>query len=353
MKTILKTIFGYLLLLSANTQAIEIMPSHSGSWYNPDQSGHGVNVEVVTPETLIIYWNTYHPDGTPMWLMSVAEIEGDTARGDAYHLSGMPFGMFDPAQLTKQSWGELNLTFLDCNNARLSYDSPLSHGGIPFGAGDIELVRLTFIDSLDCPPLRHGKFGNFSYGLDLGPFGGFPVNDFVWILRDGTLAYQATHYGEVKEIGYGQLTMIGEESFEFEATTSNGTRQGTGIFEGARVTLDLGELGMLSEPLDPAFKYAITLEDIAGDYSGPDLVWTAKVDETGAYNMVGLGGGGSGTLTIPEPGFNQLVDKFEFSTGTNHCLGVHHKATDFLLFICNRGYEVWTKPWFGGIDFEQ
>jgi hypothetical protein len=343
MKSILKGLFGFLLLMSASAAAMDIMPSHSGSWYNPQQSGHGLNVEVVNPETLVIYWNTFHPDGTPMWLVSVAQIEGETAHGEAYHLSGMPFGMFDSAQLAQQSWGELTLTFLDCDNARLNYDSPLSHGNVPFGSGEIELVRLSFIDGLDCPPLSHGKFGNFSHGLEIGPYGEVSVDDFVWILRDGTLAYQATRFGEVQEIGYGQLIMTGEESFEFEATTSNGTRQGTGVFGSARVALDLGELGMLSEPLDPAFKDTVSLGDIAGDYAGPDIIWWGSVDATGAFTLTGLGGTVSGTLSIAEPGFNQLVYESEqFTSG----MGVYHKATGHLFFIINREDEVSNMIWY-------
>jgi len=36
-----------------------------------------------------------------------------------------------------------------------------------------------------------------------------------------------------------------------------------------RGTLDLEELGVLSEPPDPAFHDEITFEDLAGDYCGP------------------------------------------------------------------------------------
>jgi hypothetical protein len=185
MNTFLKTLFGFLLLFSASAQAMNIMPSHSGSWYNPDQSGHGLSVEVVNSETLLIYWNTYHPDGT--------------------------------------------------------------------------------------------------------------------------LAYQAASNGVVQEIGYGLLTMIDENTFEFEVTTPDGVRQGTGLFEDARVTLNLDELGVLSEPLDPAFDDAVSFDDIAGDYSGPDAIWSASVSPTGEFTGFSIGGEFEGTLTIPEPGFNQIV----------------------------------------------
>jgi len=356
MKTFLKILCGCLLLLSASAAAMEIKPSHSGSWYNPDQPGHGLSVEVINAETLVIYWNTYHPDGTPMWLMSVAEIEGDTAVGEAFHYSGMPFGLFDPFQLTEQSWGVLSLTFVDCNSARFGYDSPLDHNGVPYGAGEIDLVRLTSIDGLNCLSLPPGKFGNFSSGLDLNPpMSGWPGNSFVWIHRDGTLAYQAVSDGEVQEIGYGHLTKTDGDSFEFEANIRFGfgqpvesfaLRQGTGRFEDARVTLNLGELGALDEPLDPMTNDPITFDEIAGDYSGPDAIWFATVDESGKVTGFSIGGDYSGTLTIPEPGFNQLVDELQFAAGTSHGIGVYHRVSGFLLFIDSRDGQIWSMPWF-------
>lgn len=139
-------ILAFLLAaVSSFASAMDIQNSHSGSWFDQDRPGHGLSVEVVDDDTMVIYWYVYHPDGTPMWLISEATIEGGTATGDAYYVSGMQFGGFDPAQRNLQIWGTVSLTFLSCNSARLSYDSPMSHGGTPFGAGEIDLVRLTFI----------------------------------------------------------------------------------------------------------------------------------------------------------------------------------------------------------------
>jgi hypothetical protein len=339
MKAIPKFLFGFLLLVSASAQAMEINPRHSGSWYNPQQSGHGISVEVINAETLVIYWYAYHPNGTPMWLLSVADIEGDTATGEAYYYSGMRFGTFDPTELTEQRWGELSLTFLDCRNARLSYDSPLS----PFGAGEVELVRLTFIDGMGCASLIAGRAGNYSSGLEIPPYAGWPINSFAWIAPDGTLAYQVATDGEVRETGYGQLYMSGEDTFNFTAMTADGLRHGTGLFEPVQVTLDLGELGVLSESMDPAYFEAITLDDIAGDYSGPDAIFFVTVDENGEFSFGSIGGESVGTLTIPRPGYNQVVLAQE---GGMSGLGVLHRATGYLLFINRRGDWVWGMPWF-------
>ena len=262
--TTARILASLLLVFVSLASAADIRNYHSGSWYDPDHSGHGISVEVVDDDTLVVFWFAYHPDGTPMWLLTEADIDGDTATRDAWYFS---------------------VTFLDCHNARLSYDSPMSHDGIPFGAGEIDLIRLTFIEGLDCTtPAVPEKYGNFSSGLELEPWGGWPINSFAWIAPSGTLAYQFVKNGEAVEIGYGQLTLTGETSFRFEAVTSNGNRQSDGEFRDGGVVLDLQELGVLDEPLDPAYLDAITYADIAGRYAGPDVIWVATVGESGEFD---------------------------------------------------------------------
>lgn len=337
MNMIVRTFFGVLLMLTANIWAMDIQGSHSGSWYNADQSGHGLSIEVLNEEKLIVYWFVYTPDGDPIFLVALADIDGDTAYGNLRQYSGMRFGEFDPETLSKEIWGTLSITFTGCDTATITYSSTVTHLGVPYGAGQIDLIRLTSIDGLNCTPqLQEGKFGSFSTGGD----------NFVWILRDGTLAYQAAFIDMVLEIGYGHLAMTGEHAFEYEVTTSNGSRRSTGMFEDDRVTLDLEELGVLNLPLDPAFHDDVTYEDLAGDYSGPDAIFSATVDETGEFNGFSIGGDIWGTLTIPEPGFNQLVEEFHFSSGVNQGVGVYDRASGNLLFISTRGSEIWITPWF-------
>ena len=340
---------SFLAVFTCLASAADIRNYHSGTWYDPDRPGHGISVEVLDDESLVIFWFAYHPDGTPMWLLTEADIDGDSASGDAWYFSGMPFGSFDPGLLERQRWGTVSLTFLDCHTAQLSYDSPMSYDGIPFGAGEVDLVRLTFTDGLECPPVAiPEKFGNFSSGLELEPWGGWPINSFAWIDPSGALAYQFVRNGDVVEIGYGQLTMSGESVFRFEAVTSNGNRQGNGEFRDGGVVLDLQELGVLEEPLDPSCLDAITYADIAGRYSGPDVIFVATVEETGEFEGISIGGAFHGRLTITEPGFNQLSQHMEGDFGVNRGLGVLHRDTGFLFFILSRGNEIWAIPWFGG-----
>ena len=92
--------------------AMDILNVHSGSWWNAAQSGHGISVEVLDNETMVIYWFDYNPDGSPTFLITVADIDGDTATGNTFCYSGMKFGEFDPAFLKEEVWGTTSITFL-------------------------------------------------------------------------------------------------------------------------------------------------------------------------------------------------------------------------------------------------
>ena len=47
MKKLWFVLFFLLVFLSFNVYAIEVSRHMSGSWYNPDQDGHGLSVEVL------------------------------------------------------------------------------------------------------------------------------------------------------------------------------------------------------------------------------------------------------------------------------------------------------------------
>ena len=94
----MKHILGLLLCAIAfNASAIDIKPSLSGSWFNPDQNGHGLSVEVLEDNKTLIYWYVYHPDGTPMFLITVGNNSGNRTSGETYYQTGMRFGDFNGA----------------------------------------------------------------------------------------------------------------------------------------------------------------------------------------------------------------------------------------------------------------
>jgi hypothetical protein len=75
------------MLVALNVSAIEVNSKLSGSWYNPNQNGHGLQVAAYSEEITIVYWYVYHTDGTPMWLLTVGENQGNRTTGTTYLLS--------------------------------------------------------------------------------------------------------------------------------------------------------------------------------------------------------------------------------------------------------------------------
>lgn len=51
-------------------------PSHSALWYNPDESGHGINVFLLAENRVIIIWYVSDNEGNPIWLFGVGIQDG-------------------------------------------------------------------------------------------------------------------------------------------------------------------------------------------------------------------------------------------------------------------------------------
>lgn len=149
MKAILKTFWcaGVFAAAAACLPAQAALPTGvSGSWYNPAQSGHGLSVEVLNPEHALVYWYVYDRDGNPFFLYIEGRIQGQRIDGVAYAPSGMRWGNFDPQALRKPVWGEVDLEFSDCDNARLSWEA----NSPDFGNGSMDVVRLSSVHTLNC-----------------------------------------------------------------------------------------------------------------------------------------------------------------------------------------------------------
>ena len=135
-----------------------VRPSWSGAWFNPDQPGHGISVEVLDDERTVFFWYTYDSDGNPIWLIaqgvnSAIHVTGlfipmIRVEATAYFYEGMIFGEFDPRTNTQQEWGRIFLDFpySECHRAHMEW-FPTMEG---FTQGATELVRLTSLYELDC-----------------------------------------------------------------------------------------------------------------------------------------------------------------------------------------------------------
>ena len=173
------------ILFAGSALAKDMLPGHSGAWYNPEQSGHGLSVEVISSKRAVVFWYTFDPRGNPVWLYIDGAIEGNVVLGDAYYLDGMIWGQFDPSTKIMQSWGTVNLEFSDCNYAEVVWDSEFPE----YGQGQLPLIRLTSIYGVACHQFTSEMLGYF---------------DVVWTETDT----QEEHYGKAIIDTTGFMTTI-------------------------------------------------------------------------------------------------------------------------------------------------
>jgi hypothetical protein len=132
------TILAATLLGLAGPAAAGLPAALDGSWYNPDQSGHGITIERVDHDSAVLFWHVFDPSGKPLTLYIDTRIEGDVMKGEVLAPTGMRFGRFEETELALPFWGRVELGFGDCTHATLKYDSPLAG----YGRGEIPLTRL-------------------------------------------------------------------------------------------------------------------------------------------------------------------------------------------------------------------
>jgi hypothetical protein len=137
------------LLLPCLAQA-RLPAGVSGTWFNPQQSGHGLTVDMLEDGRALVFWHAFDPDGRPLNLYIEARAEQDRLVGDAYATEGMRFGSFDPATLRIQRWGRIEIRFASCRGATLQYVADGPAGGPGYGEGTIALERLSRIAGLPC-----------------------------------------------------------------------------------------------------------------------------------------------------------------------------------------------------------
>ena len=134
---------------SVGASTIAIGPGFTGAWYDPQQSGHGLFLEVLPADKLIAWWFTFTPDGTQQsWFGGVGTITGNTATvAVALTTGGRWIPNFDMTKVVNNPWGTLDFTFTDCNNGRVDFAS--TYPG--YGSNHMTLTRLTNPAGLTCP----------------------------------------------------------------------------------------------------------------------------------------------------------------------------------------------------------
>ena len=130
------------------TPPVPISPAFSGIWYDPDQSGHGLVIEVLPANHFSATWLAFNPAGTGQaWFSGVGTYSGGFAETQVTQPLWMhPYG---PSLLTLREifWGTFRFTFTDCNHGRVDFNTLEGQ----YGSGTMNLTRLTLPAGLTCP----------------------------------------------------------------------------------------------------------------------------------------------------------------------------------------------------------
>ena len=119
----------------------------SGSWYDPNHSGEGYALEILADGRTLVYWFSFDADGQRRWFYGVGAMEdGRMVFDTLYTTGGARFGAdFDPLDVTLSDWGSLELE-LGCDAGAARFQP--TEGG--FAPGQLDLIRLTRLDGLEC-----------------------------------------------------------------------------------------------------------------------------------------------------------------------------------------------------------
>lgn len=135
-------------LVKANASGFTIVPAHTGQWFDPNQSGHGLNVEILPNNQALIIWYAYDSMGNQVWILGNGTHDGETIAIDVNITDGAMFPPnFDSNDVNLTAWGRFTLRFTGCNSGVFSWE-PLAGNG--YTSGQMNVTRLTQIAGLEC-----------------------------------------------------------------------------------------------------------------------------------------------------------------------------------------------------------
>ncbi len=258
-------ILWFALLASVQLSAQEPLAYASGSWYNPDRNGEGFVVQLLSEGRAVVTWFTYPPEGEDSeqaWMIGTGNTEDKRiVITEMLRPMGATFGPeFDPETVVRKDWGNLEITFADCDSANATWAGPPD-----FGSGSMDLTRLSAIDDVECDPETASEPDRVIAGRS-GPWYDPGHDGEGWMLEmlgDGRMVVYWFTYDDQGR----QAWMIGEARVEGrtfwveDLFITRGTRFGD-AFRKEDVVLDhWGSFGFLFEDYKQAkMRYASTDE---------------------------------------------------------------------------------------------
>lgn len=120
-----------------------ILPVHTATWYDPNNSGKGFLIEVAhaagtdANPLLVVSWYDFF-EGRQIWLIGIAPFTWGAHQVEVplQISTGAQFGpAFNPSQITSNpNWGRLTVRFTSCDTGSFSYTSIYGNGTIPVKA---------------------------------------------------------------------------------------------------------------------------------------------------------------------------------------------------------------------------
>ena len=111
-----------LFALADSASALTIGGPTMGLWWNPSESGWGM---AITHQfgNIVLAWYVYDANGKPFWYVAPAcTVSGSSCSGTLYRTTGPAFGPpLDPSKVKATAVGSAIVSFVDANNAVLSY----------------------------------------------------------------------------------------------------------------------------------------------------------------------------------------------------------------------------------------
>ena len=133
--------------VSAQT-GFTIGPSMSASFYNPDESGHGILIHLLDEELAWMCWFAFDLDGNRAWICALGTIVDDTIFfEDAFTVEGGKFPpLFDAEQIVQVPWGSITVVFTGCDAGSMEWTTAAEG----FQSGIMPLIRLTTLWGNEC-----------------------------------------------------------------------------------------------------------------------------------------------------------------------------------------------------------
>lgn len=239
----------------------------SGTYYSVDRSGEGVLVDfgqVAGTPVVFFSWYTYD-GGEQQWLVgnSPFSLDATSVLVPVINTSGTSFGdAFDSDAVVSTAWGNVSLSFPDCDRMTLTYQKT---GG---ESGSLTLQRgLERTAVGQCDVLNGGLSGTYfsperageGVLVDFGAAGGTPVQFFAWYTYDA---------GRQQWLVGNKTFGAGDSEITVDLLRTSGADFGNGFRAGDVVTTPWGNVSQ-------RFLDCNTLE----------LTWRKADGETGTLQM--------------------------------------------------------------------